>query len=229
MNDKKVEIGLILSLIVHAAFLSFLFSFNSSKPIPDSNTSVLLATLVNPTQKVSEPQQLPKPKSAQPQKTSPVQPQEIPQIPDQPLIPTEKTEYIEPQEEFQPTEESETSDISNESSDNFAESGATNTIASEYNSSSSSSPTDSPRALYMPKIPYPRAAKNAKIEGTAEITYTIDEKGRVTSVEVLSIPHISFESVIKRTVFSWRFSPATKNGKPISIKASKTIVFSLTE
>jgi protein TonB len=89
--------------------------------------------------------------------------------------------------------------------------------------------TDAPRALYMPGIPYPRVAKNAKIEGIAEISYTIDDKGRVISVEILSIPHISFENVIKRAVLSWRFSPATQNGKPVSIKATKTIVFKLTD
>ena len=84
-----------------------------------------------------------------------------------------------------------------------------------------------PKALYMPKIPYPRAAKNAKIEGIAEIVYTIDTTGRVVSVKLLSSPHISFEKIIEKSVLSWRFVPATENGKPVSITANQTIVFKL--
>jgi protein TonB len=89
--------------------------------------------------------------------------------------------------------------------------------------------TNAPKTLYMPQIPYPRAAKNEKIEGVAEIAYTIDTAGRVSSIEILSIPHVSFENAIRKTVLSWRFNPATKDGKPVFVRASKTIVFKLTD
>ena len=130
------------------------------------------------------------------------------------------------------------SEISTETNENFAEQIETDVEIGEIGKTENSNVaapalqsefTRAPKTLYMPQIPYPKAAKNEKIEGVAEIAYTIDTAGRVSEIEILSAPHASFENAIRKTVLSWRFTPATKYGKPVFVRASKTIVFKLTD
>ena len=218
MKNVKNLISVFLSVIINIAILAFLFSLHTSKPIADSDAPVSLVSLVSqksePQKQNSQPQQTEK--KTQPKK------QEIPQN----VVENGRMLYA-------PTNANQ-----NENNKNF-DVGAysirpsvdeDNGISENNEIFTENIPQiNSPKALYVPNIPYPKSAKSAKIEGTAEISYIIDENGRVISVEILSVPHISFENVIKRAVLSWRFAPATQNGKPISIKANKTIVFKLTD
>ena len=216
METKKIVVNIILSAIIHIAFFAFLFSFRGSKPLPATQTNVPFATIVSPrrsqqTADVSQSQQ----------KKQSLPPEEKISHNSERFIPvSENNEAAE-------TSENNTNKIA-EISENFNDFlGDDDVFSSEKVQISENSQIDSPKPLYMPKIPYPRAAKTAKIEGIAEISYTIDTTGRVVSVRFLSIPHVSFEKTIEKSVLSWRFFPAVKNGKPISISANQTIVFKL--
>jgi protein TonB len=198
MKSKNITISIILAVIIHIAALTFLFSLQTSTPVIDSDSPVSLVSLVRPKAQTKTLPPKPQIKRTTPKRVSP-------QISEQAVVPQETATQETVSQETTETEIS------------------TETIAP----TSTEGNSEAPRALYMPAIPYPRAAKNAKIEGTAEVEYTIDESGRVISVEILSVPHISFTKIIERTVLSWRFSPATQSGKPVSITANKTIVFRL--
>ena len=210
MKNKKLAASFFLSAVIHIAVLLFLFSFQSSKPLPDSDAPVSLVSLVSPqndpqkaNEQATKTENLPKAQTRT---------QEIPQNIDV----NENGRII-----------SAPTNTNNENFDVGANIIRPSTNENNEQSENNFTLTTPPRTLFMPQIPYPRAAKSAKIEGVAEILYTIDERGRVVSVEILSVPHPSFENVIRRAVLSWRFSPATENGKPVSIKATKTIVFKL--
>jgi len=193
---------MILSAIIQIALLAFLFSFRSSKPLSDSPVNTPLATLVSPQTPQRRTANASQPQTPQKNRSLPFE-QKTPQNFEQ-IISVSKTQ--------------ETVEINGNNTSEFDE---------VFDDFYENSQTDSPKPLYMPKIPYPKAAKTAKIEGVAEISYTIDTTGRVVSVRLLSIPHVSFEKTIEKAVLSWRFSPAIKNGKPVPINANQTIVFKL--
>jgi TonB family protein len=90
--------------------------------------------------------------------------------------------------------------------------------------------------LYMPPIPvytpepdYTPEASKAKLRGVVVLRIMIDESGNVTDVRELSAPLGKGldESAIK-TVRTWRFKPATRNGKPVPVRTKVEISFSMT-
>lgn len=212
MKRKTIIVNIILSAIIHIALLSVMLSFRGHKHLPQSDTNVLIATLVRPQAK-----QIPQTTNA-PQ-TPPQQKKQNSHTTQTTPNNTEQTIHAEENTEYAITEISGNNELI--TSENHDNSYTENLITTENHT------TNSPKPLYMPKIPYPRAAKTAKIEGIAEISYTIDTTGRVSDVRLLSAPHVSFEKIIEKSVLTWRFAPATKNGKPIAITANQTILFKL--
>jgi TonB family protein len=218
LEIKTIAANIFLSVIIHIALLMFLVSFRDSKSLPDSNVNVPLLTLVSSRaiRQTTDAFQSQTAQKRQSLSSDRKNSQSFEQV-----VSTVEANESEIGEigEVSGMDESEIGEIG-EVSENFQ-----NEKVKNYESPQ----TNSPKPLYMPKIPYPRAAKSAKIEGIAEISYTIDTTGRVVSMRLLSSPHVLFEKTIEKSVLSWRFSPATQNGKPVSINANQTIVFKLTD
>ncbi len=81
-----------------------------------------------------------------------------------------------------------------------------------------------PKPLKMTRPQYPKAAFDAKIEGTVVVEILIDEKGRVHPQRVLtSIPALDAAAIA--TVKEWVFSPATKKGHAVATIAHAPIGF----
>ena len=81
-----------------------------------------------------------------------------------------------------------------------------------------------PRVLKQTKPIYPQEAFVKKIEGTVEVEIVIDANGRVISARVVrSIPMLDAAAV--QTVYQWVFSPAIKNGRPVSTRAMAPVTF----
>jgi len=229
MEKKTVAINFVLSTIFHIAAFAFLaYVFAKSNPFPEIDKSVITVMLVSPPQQQATP---PPPPPIQQQR-------EKPPIPERPVEPDQ---FIQKQPEQEPSEIVEKTDFEELPESSQTDSGEQSEFFAEVSEQSQNTEsvgyvpqtfevqyTDAPRAIFMPQVPYPRAAKMANITGTAEIAYIIDETGRVRSVEILSMPdHPSFEASIRRTVMAWRFTPAKKDGKPVLIRATQTIVFEL--
>lgn len=64
--------------------------------------------------------------------------------------------------------------------------------------------------------PYPDSLKGTGIEGTVLVEATIDKKGCSHDVKVVRKLHPELDELAKQEVNSWKFSPATKDGKPIT-------------
>ena len=74
-----------------------------------------------------------------------------------------------------------------------------------------------PKALAMQAPSYPAEAKAAGIEGIVVVQYTVTETGEVEEVEAVRGPP-ELTAVCVAAVQSWRFSPAMKDGEPVSVR-----------
>lgn len=85
-----------------------------------------------------------------------------------------------------------------------------------------------PIPVYKPEPNYTPEASKAKLRGTVVLRIMIDESGNVTDVREVSAPlgKRLDESAVK-TVRTWRFKPATRNGKPVPVHTKVEISFSI--
>jgi TonB family protein len=84
-----------------------------------------------------------------------------------------------------------------------------------------------PMPLHTPKPEYTEAARKARIQGIVIVQLILDKQGRVTHAEALrDLPMGLTESTLE-TVRSWRYEPATLNGKPVEVYMSVTVNFTL--
>ncbi len=86
---------------------------------------------------------------------------------------------------------------------------------------------EAPIPVRQSPFTYPRAAKNAGIEGIIEIKYIITREGDVDAIQIIDTPHASFRDPVIETLSKWKFQPARMNGVPVAIRAHQTITFTL--
>ncbi len=91
-----------------------------------------------------------------------------------------------------------------------------------------------PVVLFDPKPTLPIEAIDSPIAPEATVQVSIDAKGRVTQVEILSLtPSTEFDAAYQRslreTIGQWRFSPKYESGSPIPTKLQWTTKFSTPE
>lgn len=75
---------------------------------------------------------------------------------------------------------------------------------------------------------YPYRARRMAIEGYVSVRFLVDSAGEVRELTVLDAsPADVFEKTVEKTLGSWRFKPAQKNGKPVDTWVKTTIRFKL--
>ncbi len=74
---------------------------------------------------------------------------------------------------------------------------------------------------------YPVPLKQAHVTGTVKIHFLITREGKVKHPRILRSPHPLFSHSTMEAVRKWEFSPATLDGKPVSVWARQEIPFSL--
>ncbi|RUO78771.1 energy transducer TonB [Idiomarina tyrosinivorans] len=63
---------------------------------------------------------------------------------------------------------------------------------------------------------YPQEAARGGIEGWVQLSFTIDEAGNVTDVEILdSQPRRVFDREARRALLRWKYKPKVIDGKPV--------------
>ena len=84
-----------------------------------------------------------------------------------------------------------------------------------------------PEKIFSPQPRYSEDARKGRIQGVVILQAIVDAKGNVTEIETLKpLPLGLTESAIE-TVKSWRFKPATLEGKPVAVYLNLLINFSL--
>lgn len=78
------------------------------------------------------------------------------------------------------------------------------------------------------KPPYPRSKLDSQEEAALKLRLSIDENGRVTSVEAVGpVDRAFFEAARKHLTARWRYKPATVDGNPIASSTVITLRFQL--
>ncbi|MEO1825423.1 MAG: energy transducer TonB [Roseibacillus sp.] len=89
-------------------------------------------------------------------------------------------------------------------------------------------PSQPARVLRRYQPDYPRTARRDKVEGRVMLDVQIGSRGRVGSVRILnSSGSPLLDSTAIAAVKRWSFSPAMKNGKPVSSRVHVPFRFSL--
>ncbi len=84
-----------------------------------------------------------------------------------------------------------------------------------------------PRKVFTPHPRYTQAARKARHQGTVVLQAVIDEAGKVIEVEPLQGLLFGLTEATVETVRSWRFEPASRQGKPLKVWYRATVSFSL--
>lgn len=88
-------------------------------------------------------------------------------------------------------------------------------------------PDVGPSPIEMPRPSYTRQAIRDNVTGAVVLRVVIDERGGVTVLKILrSIPELD-EEAIRVVESSWRFHPATKNGRPVKALSDLVVRFNL--
>jgi TonB family protein len=82
-----------------------------------------------------------------------------------------------------------------------------------------------PRLLSRVMPEYPLVAKEAGIQGDVVIKTTIDAKGNVVNVQIVSGPQM-LRGPALAALRRWKYEPSTLNGQPIAVQMLVTIKFS---
>jgi TonB family protein len=84
-----------------------------------------------------------------------------------------------------------------------------------------------PKIIHREKAVYTCKAKEEKIEGRVVLNVVFHESGRVTDIRVIKeLPHGLTEQTIG-TAYRIKFTPAMKDGKPVSVRGSLVYKFDL--
>lgn len=87
-----------------------------------------------------------------------------------------------------------------------------------------------PTPLHTPSLMTPVDAAGTGLAPEVSVEVTLDDKGRVRKVEVLSIRPSSdldavFEQVTRETLMDWRYAPARRDGQSVETTMSWTVQF----
>jgi TonB family protein len=82
--------------------------------------------------------------------------------------------------------------------------------------------------IRSPTPAYPRRARLNGVEGQVTVRYTVDERGRVDELEVLSAePGKIFQASVLKSVRRWRHEPFLADGEPVGARVTRTFEFAI--
>lgn len=83
------------------------------------------------------------------------------------------------------------------------------------------------RAVYHPDPEYSESARQAKIKGTVLLAVALSADGTVDAVKVVCSLEPGLDQNAADAVRKWKFTPATKDGKPVPVQMEIAVGFSL--
>jgi len=85
-----------------------------------------------------------------------------------------------------------------------------------------------PIKVFAPQPRYTEDARRAGVEGVVILETVVDEEGNVRDVKVLKGLPFGLDKSAVETVKTWRYEPALRGGRPVSVYFTFTINFSIT-
>ncbi len=84
-----------------------------------------------------------------------------------------------------------------------------------------------PIPIYKPEPPYSEQARKAKYQGTCVLWIVVDAQGNVTDAQVVKPLGMGLDENALKTVRTWKFKPAMRNGAPVPVKVMVEVSFRL--
>jgi TonB family protein len=84
-----------------------------------------------------------------------------------------------------------------------------------------------PEKIHAPPPQYTEIARKARIQGVVIVQAIIDKEGLVTNVKVLKGLGMGLSEEAIKAIKTWKFTPATLNGKPVDVYYNLTVNFRL--
>lgn len=84
-----------------------------------------------------------------------------------------------------------------------------------------------PVKVYAPPPRYTELARRARIQGQVFVEAILDKGGEVTQVRLLKGLPMGLSEAALEAVKTWKFKPATLNGKPVEVYYNLTVIFTL--
>ena len=232
-RSRRLAIGYVIGLVSLLSFGTAL-ALTSHKEVAEEEEenvqNVLLAT---------EPEPEPEPEAAEPE---PVPADAAPTQPRGPVVPTLTIPTEIPSDA--PSETAPTADFNPYASGDpyqYATQGRVANRAPTVVKAASPAPaaagpigpervtadTTPPQKLSGAAFSYPASAKAAGIEGKVVVKFVVSEDGSVTDIQVVKGPDALRDAVIEM-VKTYRFTPAMRDGKAVSVIQTKVFNFKLT-
>jgi protein TonB len=80
-----------------------------------------------------------------------------------------------------------------------------------------------PKVTYSHDPEYPKKARGSGKEGTVVLSLVVGSNGLPREVKVLRSLSPDLDEAATDAVASWKFAPATKNGKPVAVRITVEI------
>lgn len=84
-----------------------------------------------------------------------------------------------------------------------------------------------PIPIYKPEPPYSEQARKAKYQGTVVLWIVVDTQGNVMDAQVVKPLGMGLDQNAVKTVKTWKFKPAMRNGSPVPVKVMVEVQFRL--
>jgi TonB family protein len=84
-----------------------------------------------------------------------------------------------------------------------------------------------PIPIYKPDPPYSERARQAKLGGWLDVWFVVDREGNVVNMAIVNPLGLGLDAMALETVRTWKFHPATRDGKAVPVRVKVTLSFSL--
>jgi TonB family protein len=84
-----------------------------------------------------------------------------------------------------------------------------------------------PKPEYTPAPEFSEAARYEKFQGTDVVNFVVDKTGAVHSIKLVRPLGLGLDDSARKTIQTWRFHPAIRNGEPVAVELSVEVGFHL--
>jgi periplasmic protein TonB len=82
-----------------------------------------------------------------------------------------------------------------------------------------------PQAISTPDPEYTEEARKAKTQGTCILGFIVDTEGHPRDIRIVRGLGFGLDANAIDAVRQWRFDPAKKDGKPVSVQVNVEVAF----